>query len=370
MKEVAIRYTSPHGRQEERPFEVTTTRIELRMRAALSIDISSLDQCQDLETLDLSNNLIDSIDLAPLSNHPKLRLLSLQDNRLSELNLWPLVKCCSLDEIDLINNRLRTLDITPIFDLKQLRIDSSVVLAADYLLRHILAPRVIENRFRSVKSENPFRTATPVVIWKSYSDLLRRLGWKSVYDRLRKTLDRVPTEYWFHAQKGMLEGLGMSEIAGYDGDPKRLMEGVDELLDGEVALDSIYDRAVELLAEQLDQGGPTLFLDIGAMRNTRASKLIPTILERRKSEMEGIKVPIVKGRAHLQSLWLSSYGFELLTALKTGLTIDMQELDRVKAAMEEMGCNLQFERVESVDIGNWRNVSESCSRFVFSCAEE
>ncbi|MFQ5834048.1 MAG: hypothetical protein ACE5H4_15195 [Candidatus Thorarchaeota archaeon] len=370
MKEFAIKYTSPHGRQEERPFEVTTTRIELRTRAALSIDITSLDQCRELETLDLSNNLLDSLDLAPLSNHSKLRLLFLQDNRLSELNLWPLAKCNGLEEINLLNNRLRTLDITPVFDLRELRINSSVVLAADYMLKHILPPRVIQNRFRSVRSEHPFRLAMPIVIWNSYSELLRRHGWKSVYIRIRQTLDRVPPELWFHAQKGMLEGLGMSELAGYDGDPRRLIEGVNEHQDVEPALDMIYDTALELLSEQFQQGGPTLFLDTGAMRNTRASRLIPTILDRRKREMEDITVPILDGRAHLQSLWLSSYGFDVLTALKTGLTTDTWGLDRVKVAMEEMGCNLRAERVDTLDIGYSKIVSESFRRFVFSCAGE
>ncbi|MFX1264614.1 MAG: hypothetical protein ACFFH0_04505, partial [Promethearchaeota archaeon] len=134
--------------------------------------------------------------------------------------------------------------------------------------------------------------------------------------------------------------------------------------------DSIYDRAVELLSNQITTGGPTLFLNIGKMRNTRASKLIPEITMQRQVEMESLSIPVLRGRAFLQSLWLTSHGFQLLKALRIGLSTDSRGLEEVKAAVAEMGYDLRIERVDSVQRIHWKETTESYRAFVFSQARD
>jgi len=368
MREITIKYTSPHGRQEERSFKYDTSVIDLRMRAALKVDLSGLAECNKIETLDVSHNLIESIDLSPLQETETLRKLQLQDNRLTRLDLWPLAKCRGLDIVDACSNRLGTLDITPVFTCEELRTDSTVVLSADSILKYVASTEDLKKRFHSVRTDHSTWTATPIIIWVDYPELIRRLGWRAVSDRIRSVLDRTPLQNWFHLQRGLLEGLGMDELAGFDGNPRMLLDAATDEDDSEAALDSIYDRAVELLSEQVKKGGPTLFLNIGSMRNTRASKLIPEIIKQRQIEIETLTIPVLRGRAFLQSLWLTSYGFHLLKALRIGLSTDSRGLEKVKTAVAEMGHELNIERVDSVKHGQWKNTSQSHRAFVFSHA--
>ncbi len=368
LKQITIRYTSPHGRQEERSFRSDTAVIDLRMRAALAVDLSELSECNKIEALDISSNLLESIDLSPLQGIQTLRRLQLQDNRLTHLDLWPLVRCRWLDMVDTCSNRLGTLDTTPVFTCREMRIDSPVVLTADSMLKYTASPDGLKRRFHSVRPDHSIWTATPVIIWVDYQQLVRRLGWKAVVGRIRSVLEKTPSRYWFHLQHGLLEGLGMDELAGFDGDPRMLLESAQHEIDSDAALDSIYDRTVELLSEQVKREGPTLFLHVGTMRNTRASKLIPGIIKRRKKEIEAIKVPFFRGRAFLQSLWLTSYGFHLLKALRIGVSTDSRGLEKVKAAVKEMGFELNIERVDSVEHLHWKETSQSHRAFVFSHA--
>jgi len=368
MREITIKYTSPHGRQEERSFKSDTSVIDLRMRAALTVDLSALVECSKIETLDISHNLIESIDLSPLQESTTLRRLQLQDNRLTRLDLWSLVKCRDLEVIDACSNRLRTLDITPVFTCSETRTDSTVVLTADSVLKYVASLKDLKNRFHSVRTDHSSWTATPIIIWVDYPELVRRLGWRTVSDRIRSILDRTPSRHWFHLQRGLLEGLGMDELAGFDGNPRMLLDTLSDDDDSESALDSIYDRAVELLSDQVKKGGPTLFLNIGTMRNTRASKLIPEIIKQRQREIETLTIPVLRGRAFLQSLWLTSYGFHLLSALRVGLSTDSRGLEKAKAAVAEMGYELNIERADSVKHGQWKNTSRSYRAFVFCYA--
>ncbi|MFX1603248.1 MAG: leucine-rich repeat domain-containing protein [Promethearchaeota archaeon] len=370
MKEIIIKYTSPHGRQEERSFESDTQVVDLRMRAALSVDLSALEECTKTETLDISHNLIESVDLSPLGELKALRRLRLQDNRLKKLDLWSLAKCHALESIDVSSNRLATLDVTPVFTCNEIRMDSTVVLTSDSILKYVASQNDLKNRFHSVRTDRSSWTATPIIIWTDYEELIRRLGWRVVCDRIRSILERAPPRYWFHLQRGLLEGLGMDELAGLDGDPRRLLDVASDNDDSESALDSIYDRAVELLSNQITTGGPTLFLNIGKMRNTRASKLIPEITMQRHVEMESLSIPVLRGRAFLQSLWLTSHGFQLLKALRIGLSTDSRGLEEVKAAVAEMGYDLRIERVDSVQRIHWKETTESYRAFVFSQARD
>jgi hypothetical protein len=336
----------------------------------MTVDLSELSECSKIETLDISHNLLESIELNPLEESRTLRKLQLQDNRLTKLNLWPLAKCRDLELIDACSNRLGTLDITPVFTCREMRTDSTVVLTADPILKYVVDSEGLKKRFHSVRTDHSTWTATPVIIWADYQELIRRLGWKVVSSRIQSVLDMTPMPNWFHLQHGLLEGLGMDELAGFDGDPRMLLEATQNEVDSEAALDSIYDRAVELLSEQVKRGGPTLFLNIGAMRNTRASKLIPAIIRQRKKEIEAVTIPVLRGRAFLQSLWLTSYGFHLLEALRIGFSTDSRGLEKVKAAVEEMGHELNFERVDSVRHDQWKNTSRSHRTFVFRQARE
>jgi len=368
MGEFVIRYASPHGRQEEGKFRSDASRIELSMRAAISIDLTPLQKCDKLERLELSHNFLESIDLKPLGDKETLQVIRLQDNRLLDLDLWPLHKCLNLAEIELTDNRLKTLDVTPVFTCRLMRTDSSVVLTADSVLRYILTSAKIMAQFQSVRTDKTAWTATPVVIWNDYDHIAKKLGWPLVLERIKSVLSKVPKIDWFDAQKGLLESLNMAELSGLDTDPKEILANVTAEDSYESSRERIYDRVVELLADQVERGGPTLFLDVPTMQDTRASRLIPSVVRQRKSEIENLEVQSLRGTTFLHSLWMTSYGFDVLSALDCGLTVNSEGIKRVREAFEEAGFNLAIERVNSVVHPNWNRTSRSFKRFIFRLA--
>jgi hypothetical protein len=364
MSEFVIRYVSPHGRQEEGKFRSDSPRIELSMRAARSIDLTPLQECHQLERLELSHNFIETIDLEPLRDKSVLQVLRLQDNRLSDLDLWPLHKCLNLAEIELTDNRLKTLDVTPIFTCELLRTDSSVVLTADGVLKHILNPEKVMMQFQSVRTDKSVWTATPVIIWNEYDSLVKRIGWPLVLERIKSVLSKIPEIDWFDAQKGLLESLNMPELSGLDSDPIKILTDVSADESFEFSRERIYDRVVELLANQLERDGPTLFLDVLKMQGTRASRLIPSIVRQREKELEDLEVQTLRGTAFLHSLWMTSYGFDL----DCGLTVNSEAIKQVKETFDEAGFSLVVERVKTIAHPKWDRTSRSFRRFIFRLA--
>ncbi|MFX1272797.1 MAG: hypothetical protein ACFFAX_14010, partial [Promethearchaeota archaeon] len=327
-----------------------------------------LQDCDKLERLDLSHNFLEEIDLVPLMDKQSLQVVRLQDNRLSALDLWPLHSCPNLTEIEVTENRLRTLDVTPVFTCKLLRADSSVVLTADSILKHILTPEMIMVQFHSVRIDRTAWTATPVVIWNDYDKLVKTIGWPLVFQRMKSVLSKISEVNWFDAQKGLLESLGMSELSGLDVNPMKILVDVSEEEDYESSKERIYDRVVELLADQIERGGPTLFLDVQKMKDTRASRLIPSIAKQRVAELEELEVQTLRGIAFLHSIWMTSYGFDVLSALDCGLTANSVDMKQIKMAFAEAGFELSIRRVNSIVHRNWGDTSRSFRRFVFRLA--
>ncbi len=368
MSEFVIRYVSPHGRQEEGKFRDDAQKIEMTMRAVIDIDLSPLSQCSNIEVLELSHNFIETLELEPLAGSNSIKSIRLRDNRLNQLDLWPLHNSPNLDEIDLTGNRLRTLDITPVFRCGQVRTDSTVVLTADRPLQHVLTPDRIMNQFQSVRTDRADWTVTPVVIWNEYDDLLESLGWPVVIERMKHVLSKTPEAHWFDVQKGFLEALDMRELSGLDTFPQRILEGVSLDEDYSESRERIYDRVVDLLSEQIARGGSTLFLDVLKMKNTRASRLIPLILNERQNELENLEVPILRGTAFLHSLWMTSYGYDVVSALGIGLTTDYSGLKQIISSLDEAGYSLSYRRVKSVSHQSWNRTSHSLRRFIFRLA--
>ncbi|NHJ15138.1 MAG: leucine-rich repeat domain-containing protein, partial [Candidatus Thorarchaeota archaeon] len=358
--------------QEECKFTCDDEKIDLHMRAATSIDLSPVSKCHDLKELDLSHNQLTGIDLGPLSNLQELERLSLRDNHLSELDLWPLITCKSFKHLELASNRLRQLDATPLFRCSHVELDSFVVVIADELLRYILDGSRLQETFKSLRTDYELEsswTATPVVIFRDYRELSRTLGWQVTLSRIRLVLKHLDTKYWYPAQRGLLGGLGMAELAGYDGSPLQIISGAAKCQDFESARDAIYDSVVDLLQNQIAKKGPTHFLDVERMRGTRASKLIPQITDRRSEEMSEAVVQKMEGTAYLHSLWLTSYGHNLLSAMHAGLRMRCEDLDLLRNALSTSGFEIRESRVVEPPQLTSSNFSESFLSHMEALAE-
>ena len=134
-------------------------------------------------------------------------------------------------------------------------------------------------------------------------------------------------------------------MAGYDGDPNNLLDLAVMKMSFEEAQQVIIDQAVQLIERQLNEGGPTLFLDIEKMQKTSASKLIPMIVEQRKHELENSTVLVKGSKVFLRPLWLTHYGFKILSATGMGMTTDLEGLHYLKTSFNELDMELSIEKV-------------------------
>jgi len=366
MEEITIKYWSPHGRQEETKFQCGHTKIDLIMRAAQRVDLSNVARCYDLEKLDLSHNMLEELDLFPISGCPEIKAINLQSNHLTKLDLWPLRGCLKLEFIDVSENRLHGLDLTPVYLKTRIRMDSSVVVTADNILRYIYTKDELVKQFQLVRPDGANWSAPPVVIWNTYDELKKRYDWAHLRERIDTALQRMTPMHWYGAQRGLLQGLGISEIAGYDGHPRMLLDNTVMKMSYEEARQVIFDTTVKLLEDQILSDGPTLFLDIGKMKDTSASKLIPLIVDKRKEEVENTPILIKGSKVFLKPLWLTHYGFKILTANEMGMTTDLEGLESIRGSFDELDIEIATEKTTDVKDISVTTASKGMQTHIFN----
>jgi len=345
MEEITIKYWSPHGRQEETKFQCGHTKIDLVMRAAKRVDLSNLSRCSELKKIDLSHNMLEELDLSPISSCSLLEEINIQSNHLTKLNLWPLKNNTRLALIDITENRLRGLDLSPIFLDTKVRMDSSVVVTADIILRYVFTKDELIKHFQLIRPDGADWAVPPVVIWNTYDELKKRYDWAHLRERIDTVLQSMIPMQWYGAQRGLLQGLSISEIAGYDGNPGLLLDTAVLKMSYDEARQAIFDTTIKLIEDQILSGGPTLFLDIEKMKETSASKLIPLIVDKRKDEVEKTTLLIKGSRVFLKPLWLTHYGFKILSANEMGLTTNLEGLESLRGSFDELDIELVTERV-------------------------
>ena len=356
LDEIIIKYWSPHGRQEETKFQCNDIRVDLVMRAAQRIDLDNLSKCLQLQKLDLSQNMLEEIDFTPLSNCSELEEIILQSNHLTQLDLWPLRSMSKLRSIDLTQNRIRSIDMTPIYRVDFNQLDSSVVVTGDAVLQYIFTKQRLKRQFRLLRSDEVNWSAAPVVIWNSYSEMKDIYSWPQLRERIEFVLHSLLPLDWYGVQRGLMKGFDISMLGGFDGNPELLLEKAKSVNSYEEARQAIFDTAVMLIEEQLQSGGPTLFLDIEQIKDTSASKLIPHIVDRRRAEIEKTVLYVRGSTVYLSPLWTTHYGYKILSVapiLKklnfkgSGLmSTDLEGLEVIRKYFDELDLELVTQMIK------------------------
>ena len=101
------------------------------------------------------------------------------------------------------------------------------------------------------------------------------------------------------------------------------------------------------LMRLIESGTPTVFIDIDHLSTNSAASMIPTILEKRKQELENAIVYILNKNAYLDNLWMTAYGFRVLKALGMKRITDMRSLQKVRKSLLKLGCTLQCKEIEN-----------------------
>ncbi len=174
-------------------------------------------------------------------------------------------------------------------------------------------------------------------VWHVYVKLWEKEGWSFVRNRMKEALERAADEEKFLLKVGILDSLGMVEFAGFDGDFVNILTSVRGSAEQKEVSDQLYTKLVESVRKQIDDGGPSIFLDIERLAYTEGASLIPIILDARNRELEHANLIIQDKRVDLTELWKTSYGFDILTALDMRQETDMFGLERIRSSMEAIG---------------------------------
>ncbi|MFW9850051.1 MAG: leucine-rich repeat domain-containing protein [Candidatus Thorarchaeota archaeon] len=256
--------------------------------------------------LQLSSENITSIRFPLIPNWFKLKHINLSDNQIEFINLDPVCSLKSLEIVNLGNNPLKYVDATPLFfcdNLFDYQVNKGVPGFVSPLARFARANIAFISHLNSIG------------LAYSFDDIVADFGWKRTLSSIKTVLGRIQQLYWFAAQRGLLAGLGMAEIAAYDGKPLNLLKGVTQSKSFEESKDIIYDNAIRLLETQVENNGSTHFLNIDELAMTRAAGLVKNVIEARRREMEEITVEVVGGKADARVFWFTFYGKRILEEL-------------------------------------------------------
>jgi len=193
------------------------------------------------------------------------------------------------------------------------------------------------------------------------ASVIERYGFTEFLVFAREVRNSVSDDVWLEVGWDILEGMGLEELYGCDYDILIALENIPEGSDLVDIQSFLRHTLVEILLEQFDSGGTTVLLDIGKMVETPAAVLIPRIIELRKKEIDNLVVPIVgkkltifdvymnevgvttdpKNSVHLDDLWKTAYGFQILLSLNFRQRTDLDGLRKIEIIMERIGLNLK-----------------------------
>ncbi len=190
--------------------------------------------------------------------------------------------------------------------------------------------------------------------------VIERYGFSEFLTFAREVRATVGDDVWLEVGWDILEGMGLEELYGCDYDILEALESIPPKSDLVDIQSFLRHTLVEILLEQFESGGTTVFLDIGKMLETPAAVLIPKIVELRKKEIENTVIPIIGKKfaiydvymneigmttdpvnsVHLKDLWMTAYGSQVLLLLGLGLRTDLDGLRKIEVVMERLGLSL------------------------------
>jgi hypothetical protein len=173
--------------------------------------------------------------------------------------------------------------------------------------------------------------------------------WQNLFNSVLRFCDRFTEAQQIRFQRMFLKLLRMDELGIFDGPLKEILSPVPEDVGFLTARSILYDRIIELIGNQLDRKGPTLFMDIDRLATTRGSRLVPKILERREKEIQNLRIPIYNGFANLMPLWMTTYGHAVLKSLDIEeIEIPHARLRKIRGVLKDAGLKIRTRRIKEL----------------------
>ena len=381
MSNKDLYYKSKGGHIKAYPIYSNTHRVSLDYRPLDSIDLEPLRGCPLLEELSLKSCILNSIDLAPIEDCSKLTRIDLRGNRLKEIDLTPLSNLTKLEYLNIASNGLHNIDLTPLTGLMKLKglflrgnglaeIDvtplalstqlryltygQDVRIIADHLLQHY-GTNLVRNKIEVFQESIPAATNVVRVLTRT-GDCIEL---QKILLQMVNSTTRV-MEKQFH----ILHVLGMSELTGLDVSLYEAIKAAPVRKGLTDFIDYIYREIVKIMDDQINREGFIAFFNIEKMKESYAAYLIPKILKRRQEEFKELCLyQDESGLIDLTPLWVTSFGYNILSALDMGQEIESTNFDEIEKSLKKVNlqvCISMEAAKESVSI------SEELKEFVLS----
>lgn len=168
-------------------------------------------------------------------------------------------------------------------------------------------------------------------------------GWLDIREKIFQAVNDMAggfdNEFWYRIQYTILDTLNLNYLAVYDGDIQEVLCRINETHTLSSVIDSLETEMITEISKQIENGS-TLLLRPENMRNRQSAILIPKISEARKKEIENVHIPLINNRFDLSELWLTGYGFEILSALRAPIIVDLSFMERLEKELSKIGLSL------------------------------
>ena len=406
MKKYAtIRYSTKAGPDQQSILRIEADSVRLKNFGAISFDLSEVGNLKRIARLDIGDNRLKQIDLTPLYKCRELRYLDLSGNQLNTINLESLVNCRHLERLDLSHNNLDEIDLTPLNGMKKLK---ELFLHANNFSSINATPLIqcyeieqfttylnnkpttvfIGHEYETKKGKQfhgdplleyslQFRKPSwlnsdefqPLPKIASYKALVKKFGWQRIKLWTLSFSKMLGKTHAFPLQTILLEHLGIPELACYDGPLEDIINLIPESVSFQKGTEELSIALIDLLKDQLEHGGSTLFFDIDSMSTRDSSVLLPLLLAKRKEEMENVQLKHSQNMIDLSPLWVTGYGYEILRALGVGRKVALGDFHIVAGAFKEIGVTIEFNESDQYSEGPKKlNVSKSMMKYILTAS--
>jgi hypothetical protein len=157
---------------------------------------------------------------------------------------------------------------------------------------------------------------------------------------------KLPEYHWMHhlILKNLLTRIGYDWIGLLDGNIKQLNQTMTDLIDSQVNFgESIQELLISELCNQIDDGSPTINLDIQKMiEHGELAKRVSQVIELRCSEMNDLVLYQEGNMVDLEPVWMTAYGFQILRSMNVKRQCIIENFDEIKREFGRLGFLLKI----------------------------
>jgi len=180
-----------------------------------------------------------------------------------------------------------------------------------------------------------------------YSWLIR--NW-AVYDRPEKiySWDAIHhlAENQFHdrrVQQDILLALGLREYGFIDRDLTQLLRSIPPDTPQDDAKKRITKVLVKEITKSVDEGRDPICFEFEKFltKEKKIAARVNKIVQLRNEVLENVSIPIHGSEVDLRWLWLTTFGYRILSTLGMNSKTDLEGFEKVKSLFNNLGINLR-----------------------------